>query len=70
MATWLLLLLLPVLGATTSPDIQGEVNVYSHRHYATDKELFKRFSEKTGIEINVVKASADQGQAVTVKSTR
>ncbi|RXJ86340.1 Fe(3+) ABC transporter substrate-binding protein [Arcobacter sp. CECT 8985] len=36
----------------------GEVNVYSHRHYDTDKKLFKMFEKKTGIKVNVVKAKA------------
>ncbi|WP_428026191.1 Fe(3+) ABC transporter substrate-binding protein [Arcobacter sp.] len=36
-----------------------EVNVYSHRHYDTDKKLFKMFEEKTGIKVNVVKADAN-----------
>lgn len=36
----------------------NEVNVYSHRHYDTDKELFKMFEDKTGIKVNVVKADA------------
>lgn len=35
-----------------------EVNVYSHRHYDTDKKLFKMFEDKTGIKVNVVKAKA------------
>lgn len=38
----------------------GVVNVYSHRHYDTDKELFRRFTQETGIEVNVVTASADE----------
>lgn len=38
----------------------NEVNVYSHRHYDTDKALFKKFTETTGIKVNVVKASADE----------
>ena len=38
----------------------GEVNVYSHRHYETDRELFRRFTEETGIRVNVVTASADE----------
>ncbi|MEX2570198.1 MAG: Fe(3+) ABC transporter substrate-binding protein [Gemmatimonadota bacterium] len=38
----------------------GVVNVYSHRHYDTDQELFRRFTEQTGIEVNVVTASADE----------
>ena len=38
----------------------GEVNVYSHRHYDTDDQLFRRFTELTGIRVNVVTASADE----------
>ena len=29
--------------------LANEVNVYSHRHYDTDKMLFKTFEQKTGI---------------------
>lgn len=36
------------------------VNVYTHRHYDADRELFARFTEATGIEVRVVKASADE----------
>lgn len=28
----------------------SEVNVYSHRHYDSDKILFKKFEENTGIK--------------------
>jgi len=38
----------------------GEVNVYSHRFYDADKELFKRFEEKTGIVVNVKMDDADR----------
>jgi len=38
----------------------NEVNIYSHRHYPSDKILFKKFTEKTGIKVNVVQANADQ----------
>lgn len=38
----------------------GVVHVYTHRHYDTDKALFARFTEKTGIEVKVVKAGADE----------
>lgn len=38
----------------------GEVNVYSHRHYEADQQLFERFTEETGIAVNVVTASADE----------
>ncbi|WP_375563265.1 Fe(3+) ABC transporter substrate-binding protein [Bernardetia sp. OM2101] len=37
-----------------------EVNVYSHRHYESDKNLFAEFEKQTGIKVNVVKASADE----------
>lgn len=38
----------------------NEVNVYSHRHYDTDKQLFKKFEESTGIKVNVVTAKAEE----------
>lgn len=38
----------------------GEVNVYSHRHYESDQALFRQFTERTGIRVNVVTASADE----------
>ncbi|HSI69752.1 MAG TPA: Fe(3+) ABC transporter substrate-binding protein [Gillisia sp.] len=36
------------------------VNVYTHRHYASDQLLFKRFEEETGIKVNVINANADE----------
>jgi iron(III) transport system substrate-binding protein len=36
------------------------VNVYSHRHYETDQQLYDQFTKQTGIKVNVVKAKADQ----------
>jgi iron(III) transport system substrate-binding protein len=36
------------------------VNVYTHRHYETDQQLFDKFTEQTGIKVNVVSASADE----------
>ncbi|QOG11965.1 Fe(3+) ABC transporter substrate-binding protein [Arcobacter sp. FWKO B] len=38
----------------------NEVNVYSHRHYDSDKELFAKFSQTTGIKVNVVTAKAEE----------
>ncbi len=35
------------------------VSVYSHRHYEVDRRLYKRFTEETGIRVNVVNAGAD-----------
>ena len=40
--------------------LPAEINVYTHRHYDSDKILFKRFTDITGIEVNVIKGSADQ----------
>ncbi|MDC0630878.1 Fe(3+) ABC transporter substrate-binding protein, partial [Candidatus Marinimicrobia bacterium] len=40
--------------------LSGEINLYTHRHYNSDKLLFKAFTKKTGIKINVIKGSADQ----------
>lgn len=34
------------------------VNVYSHRHYAVDKQLYKLFYKQTGIKVNLIKASS------------
>ena len=39
---------------------KAEVNVYTHRHYDSDKILFKKFTDMYGIEVNVIKGSADQ----------
>lgn len=50
--------LLPAMFLFSSILLASEVNVYSHRHYDTDKELFKMFEEKTGIKVNVVNAKA------------
>lgn len=36
------------------------VNVYTHRHYKADDDLFAKFTEETGIKVNIVNASADE----------
>ena len=36
------------------------VNVYTHRHYPSDQELFAKFEKQTGIKVNVVNAKADE----------
>ena len=38
----------------------SEVNVYSQRHYDSDKALFKKFEEKTGIKVNLITAKAEE----------
>jgi len=56
------LILLATLATIAYPPAHSgaaeEVNVYSHRHYETDKILFKKFTTQTGIKVNVVKAKA------------
>ncbi len=37
----------------------SEVNIYSSRHYDTDKELYKMFEKKTGIHVNAIRAKGD-----------
>ncbi|MEX2577872.1 MAG: Fe(3+) ABC transporter substrate-binding protein [Verrucomicrobiales bacterium] len=39
---------------------EKELTLYTQRHYAFDEELHEMFEEDTGIEINVVKANADE----------
>lgn len=39
---------------------QEVVNVYSSRHYDVDNRLLERFTEETGIRVNLVKADSDQ----------
>ncbi|MDX1661638.1 MAG: Fe(3+) ABC transporter substrate-binding protein [Gemmatimonadota bacterium] len=45
---------------SAEPAGERVVNVYSHRHYPADVELMERFTEETGIEVNMVTASADE----------
>lgn len=44
----------------TSVLAAGEVNLYTNRHYDTDEEILDRFTEETGIEVNVLKGDSDQ----------
>lgn len=39
---------------------QEEVNIYSSRHYDTDRALYDRFTEETGIEVNIIEGSSDE----------
>jgi iron(III) transport system substrate-binding protein len=36
------------------------VNVYTHRHYEADNQLYKKFTDETGIKVNVINANADE----------
>ncbi len=61
--TILIILMLPTtLFAGGAQEVEGDgaVNVYSHRHYEIDRQLFEQFTEETGIEVNVVNADSDE----------
>ena len=59
---FLISVVLPAFGSGgTEHDRASEtVNVYSHRHYGVDRDLYEVFTEQTGIEVNVVQAGADE----------
>ncbi len=38
----------------------NEVNLYSARHYDSDEHLYEAFTEKTGIEVNLLEGDSDQ----------
>jgi iron(III) transport system substrate-binding protein len=37
-----------------------EVNLYTARHYDSDQTLYTRFTEETGIKVNVIEGNADE----------
>lgn len=43
-----------------APADEKVVNVYSHRHYDTDRQLFDRFTKETGIAVNLILADDDE----------
>jgi iron(III) transport system substrate-binding protein len=51
-------------GATALPlrraRADGEVNIYSARHYPADEQLFARFTEETGIAVNQIKGTGSE----------
>ena len=47
--------------ATAMPAFaEGEVNLYSSRHYDTDERLYSDFTDATGITINRIEGNADE----------
>ncbi|HYE48228.1 MAG TPA: Fe(3+) ABC transporter substrate-binding protein [Azospirillaceae bacterium] len=44
----------------TSSAASADVNVYSSRHYDTDQQLYKAFTEKTGIKVNLIEGKDDE----------
>jgi iron(III) transport system substrate-binding protein len=50
-----------MLGGAAAPALaDGELNLYSSRHYDTDERLYSDFEEATGITINRIEGNADQ----------
>lgn len=54
-----LIALVAFLGATLT-STAAEVNVYSARHYSSDKAIWEAFTRRTGIRVNIVEAEHDQ----------
>ena len=50
-----LCLVAPIVGCATVR--AQEVRVYSGRHYNTDRQVFKTFSQKTGIKVRLIEAT-------------
>jgi iron(III) transport system substrate-binding protein len=48
-----------VLGTPVSASA-AEVNVYSSRHYDTDKSLYQTFTQQTGIKVNIIEGRDDE----------
>lgn len=54
------ILLLLVLITSSSVFAQNVVNVYSARHYSSDEELYQRFTNLTGITVNLIESDASE----------
>ncbi|MFA8387839.1 MAG: extracellular solute-binding protein [Pelagibaca sp.] len=54
------LALVATTAISTAAYAQGEVNLYSSRHYDTDERLYSDFTEATGITINRIEGNADE----------
>ena len=49
----------PPAATTEAPEAAEEVNVYSARHYDTDLALYERFTELTGVKVNLIEGNSD-----------
>ncbi|RDD60874.1 Fe(3+) ABC transporter substrate-binding protein [Ferruginivarius sediminum] len=45
--------------AAGSAAAEGDVNIYSARHYQTDEALYEEFTERTGIDVNRIQGKSD-----------
>ena len=50
----------PPSWATAVSASAAEVNVYSSRHYDTDKSLYQTFTQQTGIKVNIIEGRDDE----------
>lgn len=49
-----------LVAGTCAATAEGELNLYSSRHYDTDERLYSDFTEATGITINRIEGKADE----------
>ena len=54
------ILALAIAATAGSVFAEGELNLYSSRHYDTDERLYSDFTEATGITINRIEGKADE----------
>ncbi len=56
-----ILLTATVISTSAVPALaEGEVNIYSSRHYDTDDQLYSDFTDQTGITINRIEGKGDE----------
>lgn len=44
----------------SNSESKNEINLYTGRHYDTDDQLYDKFTEETGIKVNVIKGKDDE----------
>lgn len=49
-----------IVAVTGAAQAEGELNLYSSRHYDTDERLYSEFEAETGITINRIEGKADE----------
>ena len=59
-ATLSMILAATVSSTATTAIAEGELNLYSSRHYDTDERLYSDFTDMTGITINRIEGNADE----------
>ena len=60
MKRYLILISITIFLSSCTENEKNEINIYSKRHYEVDRLQYKKFEEKTGIKVNVVKAGDDE----------